>query len=339
MGPRRLSLLVKEGLMRITFILLIVFIQLALPVRAGAEKLEGYAEYRKGGVLIVEGQRLVAAPGAQIKGASSVATVPLGYEVEAEGNRRRDGVIVVSRLEAKPNGSAFMEKEVIQATNQAEAEYRRAGRFYQRTERGEQTIGRLEESGPRVARVRRITSRMVPPYRNRGSVRAYVIDNKEWNAFAMANGSVYVFSGLLNEMDDNEIAIVLGHELTHATHEHSRRQAKKNMLVQSGALAVLLGTQSIDDKGKRAAAQVLTGLSAAAYTSGYGRDLEDQADRVGMRYAYEGGYDVSKGPKLWQRFARKYGEGNKVANFFFANHSQASARARSLERELDNNYR
>ena len=72
--------------------------------------------------------------------------------------------------------------------------------------------------------------------------------------------------------------------------------------------------------------------------SGYGRGMEDQADRVGLRYAYEAGYDITKGPRLWNRFAKKYGEGNKVANFFFSDHSQSAARATKLEKEIAFNY-
>ncbi len=66
--------------------------------------------------------------------------------------------------------------------------------------------------------------------------------------------------------------------------------------------------------------------------------MEDQADRVGLRYAYEAGYDITKGPRLWNRFAKKYGEGNKVANFFFSDHSQSAARATKLEKEIAFNY-
>jgi predicted Zn-dependent protease len=40
----------------------------------------------------------------------------------------------------------------------------------------------------------------------------------------------------------------------------------------------------------------------------YGRDLEDQADRVGLRYAYEAGFDATKAPRLWKRFREKYPE-------------------------------
>ena len=72
---------------------------------------------------------------------------------------------------------------------------------------------------------------------------------------------------------------------------------------------------------------------------GYSRDQEDQADRVGLRYAYEAGFDVSKGPGLWARFAEKYGDKDKVTNFFFGSHSLSSERARNLQKELRFNYR
>lgn len=318
---------------------LAVIIVLASTGALFAEKVSGYAEYRKGRTLLVDGQRLEPAPDVRIEGAKSFEKILLGSEITADGARRSDGVVVVSQIKAKPNGLAFMEADVIQATNQAEAQFRQAGAFFQNTSRGVQVVGKLEERGPRVDRVRRIVGTLTPPYLGKQAIRAYVIENKDWNAFAMANGSVYVFSGMLNDMDDDEIAIVVGHELAHATHEHSRRGAKKNLITQAIAVGAIAGAQTIDNKGKRAATQALLGLSAAAYSSGHGREMEDQADRVGLRYAYEGGWNVRKGPRLWQRFAQKYGEGDKVSNFFFSDHSQASARARNLEREIANNYR
>ena len=166
-----------------------------------------------------------------------------------------------------------------------------------------------------------------------------MIDNKEWNAFAMGNYSIYVFSGLLKDLDDDEVAIVLGHEMVHATHEHTRRQFKKQMWIQLAALG-LAGVEeaTIDNEKARVVAQLATVFAATAVSSGYGRDLEDQADRVGLRYAYEAGYDMSKGPRLWNRFAKKYGEEGKVANFFFSDHSLSSARASNLEKQIALNY-
>jgi predicted Zn-dependent protease len=139
-------------------------------------------------------------------------------------------------------------------------------------------------------------------------------------------------------MDDDEVAIVLGHELVHATHEHSRKQFKRDMWFQLGLLGVLGAASTIDDDTKQAIVGLIAVAGASALQSGYGRGMEDQADRVGLRYAYEAGYDITKGPRLWNRFAKKYGEGNKIVNFFFADHSQSAARATKLEKEIAYNY-
>jgi Zn-dependent protease with chaperone function len=309
---------------------------------ASGETLEGYAEWYLDECLVVDGQRVCPAPGLDFEGdgaARTFATVPLGYEVEVKkGTRLSDGTVLASRVEARPNGQAMFEAEVRAATDQMEARIREAGRFSEGRGRQSRDVGRLFESGPQVDRVRRIVDNLVPPYLDPRDVRVYVIENDEWNAFALGNYSVYVFSGLLDAMDDDEVAIVLGHELVHATHEHSRRQFKKGMWIQLATLGALGATSTIDSRTSRAITETAAGLAASAWSNGYGREMEDQADRVGLRYAWEAGYDVTKGPALWRRFAKKYGEGSAALNFFFSDHSQAAARAANLEREIALNY-
>jgi Zn-dependent protease with chaperone function len=301
------------------------------------DKVDGYVEWRAGGCLIADAQRVCPAPRLKLKGqgeARSFDSIPLGYEFKAKGKRQRDGSLLAQEAEAKPNGSAMFEGEVRSATDQAEAQARESGRFGD----PKAPVGKLVESGPQVERVRRIVDNLLPPYLPAESVRVYVIENKEWNALAMGNYSIYVFSGLLEDMDDDEVAIVLGHELVHATHEHSRKQFKKDIWVQIAMLGALGAASTIDSDTQQALARLAVIAASSAWKNGYGRGMEDQADRVGLRYAYEAGYDITKGPRLWNRFARKYGEGNKALNFFFSDHSLAAARATKLEKEIAYNY-
>ena len=301
------------------------------------EKVDGYLEWRAGACVIADAQRVCPAPKFKFKGEGDVKSydrVPLGYEFKAKGKRQRDGSLLATEIEAKPNGSAMFEGEVRGATDQAEAQARQQGRFGD----PKQPVGKLLENGPQVDRVRTIVDNLLPEYIPRENVRVYVIENKEWNAFAMGNYSIYVFSGLLDDMDDDEVAIVLGHELVHASHEHSRKQFKKDMWIQIAMLGALGAASTIDSDTSQALASLAVIAAGTAWKSGYGRGMEDQADRVGLRYAYEAGYDITKGPRLWNRFAKKYGEGNKVANFFFSDHSLSAARATKLEKEIAYNY-
>jgi Zn-dependent protease with chaperone function len=327
--------------------LAILTVLIAIPpaaANAGEKvKLEGYAEWRQGELLVVEGQRVHVSRQTRFKGkgrAQGFYSIPLGYEVEVEGERRADGVVEARKLEARPNGSALFESDLRDAFDQTEASWRRRGRVFEVAGDGRPVVlGALKESGPEVRRVRRITDRLIPPYASPGDFRVYVVENDEWNAMAAPNGSIYVYSGLLRDMDDDEVAIILGHELVHATHEHSRKQFRKQIWIQLAALGALgLAEGAIDNDTHRAVVQVLTMIGASAWSSGYGRDHEDQADRVGLRYANEGGFDVTKGPRLWNRFAQKYGSQSKALNFFFGNHSVARDRERNLSRELALNY-
>jgi Zn-dependent protease with chaperone function len=306
-------------------------------------KLDGYAEWRHGDVLIVEGQRVHVDERTRFSGkggAKSLGAIPLGYEVKVDGYRHGDGSVLARTIESKRNGSAMFEGELASASDATERHWRQRGYVF--AEDGSR-LGELYDDGPEVERVRRIVGRLVPPSYSASSFRAYVVENDAWNAMAAPNGSVFVFSGLLRATDDDEMAIILGHELVHATHEHSRRQYKRNLWTQLGLAGVVAVTEargSSRDNGGGRSTLVHTGalLGALAFQNRYSRQHEDQADRVGLRYAHEAGYDVSKAPDLWRRFARKYGGQPEALNFFFGSHSTPAARSRNLEREIRRNY-
>ena len=76
-----------------------------------------------------------------------------------------------------------------------------------------------------------------------------------------------------------------------------------------------------------------------AWASGYSRNLEDQADRVGLRYAYEGGFNVERAIDLLSRARSRFGESGGVTNWSGGDRSRALERIKNLRRELEVNYR
>jgi hypothetical protein len=308
----------------------------------GAVRLDGYAGWKRSGELVVDGQRVRADDRTRWKGPfTSVDAVPLGFEARVTGVRAGDGAVVAREIDVRPNGAdALFESEVLAGTNQLESVWRQSGQAFEAGGKGRKvTIGEIETEGVDVDRVRWLVRRLAPPYVDQSKLRVYIINNRQWNAMAMGNGSIWVYRGIMDDLSDSQLAIVVGHELAHYTHEHSRRQMRRGIWTQMVGLGALLGAEAIGHGGARAAAQLGAALSVSALTSGYGRDLEDQADRVGLRYAHEAGFPVADAPQVWQRFLDKYGQEARLTNFFFSDHSRASARQKNLQLEIVNNYK
>jgi predicted Zn-dependent protease len=112
-----------------------------------------------------------------------------------------------------------------------------------------------------------------------------VLDSPEINAFALPGGYVYITRGILAYLNSEaELAAVLGHEIGHVTARHGVRQASAAQAANIGfALASILLPQ-VNPAG-------LGQNVAKAWLSGYGRDHELEADRLGADYLARSGYD------------------------------------------------
>ena len=306
-----------------------------------SETVAGYVEWLRADQLIADGQRVRWDSHTRMKlgRQASITSVPLGYEIKVKGVRLADGALLAQQLDVKPNGIAAYENEVIQATNALEAAWASQGAAFLIDDKGNRVdIGRIVESGPDVERARRVLGRLVPPYVSASRLRVRVIQTKAWNASAMDNGAIWVNKGLLDDVSDDELAAVLGHELAHYTHEHSRRGARNGALVQLAEIWARVAVENIEHTGRSTALAVGADLSLSAWQNRYSRGLEDQADRVGLRYAHEAGYDVTAALRLWKRARERDGELDSISNFFLGDHSRPTDRIKNIERELLLNY-
>ena len=86
----------------------------------GSEKINGYAEFKRGDTVMVDGQRVVAGKGTKVSGANTLLDIPIGYEVKVQGRRDPKGAVVAEKVQAKPNGTDGTEEQIIAASNQAE---------------------------------------------------------------------------------------------------------------------------------------------------------------------------------------------------------------------------
>src|SRR5690606_34617638 len=111
-----------------------------------------------------------------------------------------------------------------------------------------------------------------------------VLDSEDINAFTTGGGYVYITRGIMNYLNSEaELAAVLGHEIGHITARHPVRQQSKSTLSNIGAAALGIFTGSADLAG-------LANYAGAALVSGYGRDQELEADRLGAEYLTKTGF-------------------------------------------------
>ena len=164
-------------------------------------------------------------------------------------------------------------------------------------------------------------------------------ENVEWkfralrdpvpNAFALPNGSIYINTGLLALLEDeNQLAAVLAHEVTHVIHRHTylrNRSMRKKVL----AINILntIGTWNPITGPAGLAIDLIATLSPlmlALSVFGYSREQEKQADLEGLKYATAAGF-VPEGMPNSFRAMQKDLEGEQL-NTFYADHPKLQER-------------
>jgi len=186
---------------------------------------------------------------------------------------------------------------------------------------------------PQVIRLRAIAVRLIP-YTYEWNERARqwrwevnLIGGKQVNAFCMPGGKIAFYYGILDQLklSDDEVAMVMGHEMTHALREHARERMGKTMATRAG---IELGAALL---GLGDGARYLAGMGGQLLTLKFGREDESEADLVGLELAARAGYDPRAGLSLWNKMAAA----NKGAPpQWLSTHPSGPTRIRDIETAL-----
>jgi len=115
-----------------------------------------------------------------------------------------------------------------------------------------------------------------------------VLDTPEINAFALPGGYVYITRGIMAYLNSEaQLAAVVGHEIGHVTARHGVRQQSAAQAANLGLTIASIFVPEINSMG----GQNLTNLIGGALLSGYGREQELEADRLGAQYLARADYD------------------------------------------------
>jgi predicted Zn-dependent protease len=127
------------------------------------------------------------------------------------------------------------------------------------------------------------------------------------NAWCMAGGRMAVYTGLLQQLEptDDELAQVMGHEISHALANHTAEKMSVAMATQVGVVAA--GVLADDNAGAVMGAAALAAQFAIGLPNS--RTAETEADEIGIEIAAKAGYDPNAAVTLWQKMGAASGEG------------------------------
>jgi predicted Zn-dependent protease len=188
-----------------------------------------------------------------------------------------------------------------------------------------------EAESPRVKKVQEITDRLIAqaikfrPDAAGWRWEVQVINEpKTVNAFCMAGGKMAIYTGMWEQLkiSDDELAQVMGHEISHALLDHTRERMSLARSTSLGVqvLAVATGVGSLGGQAMDSAAQL-------ALTLPNSREGESEADAVGTQLAAHAGYDPKAAAVLWEKMA-KLGGGRLE---FLSTHPAPENRAAKLK--------
>lgn len=205
-----------------------------------------------------------------------------------------------------------------------------------------QTLGEADSKGalapddyPQLKRLRAIAARLIPyttqwnPDARKWKWEVNLIGSKQLNAWCMPGGKIAFYTGILDQLQltDDEVAMIMGHEMAHALREHSRERLAKSKATSLGlsVASQLLGLGQLGD--------VAANLGTQLLTLKYGRDDETEADLVGLEIAARGGFKPEASVQLWKKMLGATG-GGKNQPSFLSTHPSGNNRIHELEANL-----
>jgi Zn-dependent protease with chaperone function len=186
---------------------------------------------------------------------------------------------------------------------------------------------------PQLQRLHTIAQKLIPhttPWNTRSrdwKWQVNLIGSKQINAWCMPGGKIAFYTGILDQLklNDDEVAMIMGHEMAHALREHARERLAKSQATSIGLsiASQLLGLGQLGD--------VAANLGTQLLTLKYSRDDETESDLVGLEIAARGGYKPEASVSLWQKMQAASGNGSPS---FLSTHPSGANRIEELRANL-----
>jgi len=215
-----------------------------------------------------------------------------------------------------------------------------AGQEYRRLIQDAYGKGLLKSSEqPQVVRLREIAKKLIEQstvWNDRAAQwnwEVNLIESPQVNAFCMPGGKIAVYTGLVYKLGltEDELAMVVGHEIAHALREHARQRMGKGMATEGVTRlggAVIAGIFGIDQRFTDFVAKQGAGLLSLKFS----REDETEADLVGMELAARAGFDPRAGISLWKKMSAQNAQAPPQ---WLSTHPSSNNRIKDIEANLN----
>src|SRR3990167_7478015 len=202
--------------------------------------------------------------------------------------------------------------------------------FVQTVQEAKQQNALLPASHPQTRRLHAIAKRIIPhaaawnPRARDWRWEVVLINSDQINAFCLPGGKIAFYTGILSQLklDDDEAAMIMGHEMAHALREHARERLAKSSATDLG---LRLGAQLL---GLGGLGSVDAGLGTQLLTLRFSREDESEADLVGLELAARAAFQPQASVSLWQKMATANKGGGPA---FLSTHPSGPNRIRELQ--------
>ena len=157
-------------------------------------------------------------------------------------------------------------------------------------------------------------------------IKAYLVSDV--NAFAMANGTIRVFAGLMDEFSDDEVRYVIGHEIGHVQLEHTKKRMQ-GALQRDAAMSV---AETASDEARVLANSELGRFFGDVISAQHSQKHERQADDYALNFMEEKSYDAQACATALEKLASMNSGGGGLA--WTQTHPSPESRARRMRRQL-----
>ncbi len=153
-----------------------------------------------------------------------------------------------------------------------------------------------------------------------------ILNTREVNAISLPGGIIYVTRGMMSFLRfEDELAFVLGHEVGHVSRRHHVRQLERYFYISLVIQLLFRNQPRVAD---------VADMANVLLTQGFNRELEFEADHLGILYAHKAGFNASAAVGLMERLRRAEGQDPSQFEVFFRTHPALGDRILRVKTQL-----